>query len=144
MGAYFISPYSPRTWASAVSEFRNEQTAVPRTALSRVRKLVRVGDICLCYVIGAKVFVGALEVTGAPFLDSSGGLVMSFYPVRLPTRALASVPIGKGIPLHEVRKASGEPELWRSLVRGTLKRVPERDGNFIVRQLANVGGQPSM
>jgi hypothetical protein len=133
---YFMSPYSPATWEAAAEHLDNRQTAFARSQFKTAKNNVSIGDVFLCYIIGATEMVAALRAVSAPYLVEGGQIrQLLLYPVRFDTEVVARVPVGDGVRLAKIKSESGDPTMWISLVQGALKRVPEGDAKWIVSQL---------
>ncbi len=134
---FLVSPYSPRTWEAASVGLKNRQTAFGTSSFHAVKRIVKPGDVFLCYVIGELQFVGALEATSEAYVDhSSDVLGLLLYPVRVDTNVIARKDIGEGVHLHDIKARTDQPESWNGILRGGLKRIPTADAKWIVKQLS--------
>ena len=132
-----ISPYSAHTWVSASKELRNRQTAFGKSSLHRAKRVIRPGDVFLCYVIGEMEIVGALEATSSAYVDHADhtpGLLL--YPVRVDTKVIARRDLGSGIHLHRIKERTNNQATWNSILRGSLKTVPADDAKWIIAELS--------
>src|ERR1700757_1952302 len=78
---YWLDLFTPATWqefldaGASVSGFRESRWATLQK--------VKVGDYFLCYLTGLSRWIGLLEVTSAPFRDSSPIWEEDSFPCRV-------------------------------------------------------------
>jgi hypothetical protein len=133
---YWLDLFTPETWEElagidyATSGFRANRKAHAAK--------VRPGDFFLCYLTGKSRFVGILEVLSESFWDEHPIWQSDVFPVRFRTRRVCIVAQDRGIHLHEVSAQSAKAASWGGYVRGSPKRLPQADGDFIVASLKRI------
>jgi hypothetical protein len=137
------------TWATW-NEFLNVGGKVSGFRESRWPTVQRVtaGDIFLCYLTGISRFVGALEVTGQPFLDKSPIWKSDVFPARLPVKVLIQLKAETAVPVHALRdqlsffQPDPDSPAWTGLFRGSPNRFNEADGRIIFNALEQAQANP--
>lgn len=106
------------------------------------------GDCFLCYLIGAKRWVGALRATSERYLDEEGRIFRDdVYPVRFRVEPVAQLDPEAGLPMEHFRgmlsffPSEGGHQDWSGHVRSSPTRFREQDGrnvfDAIMAQAAN-------
>jgi hypothetical protein len=142
--SYFLNLFSPETWeafrghGADISGFRPRQR---RTAIERVKQ----GDIFLCYLVRLSRWCGVLEVASQAFIDES---VIFADPdpfvVRFKVGPRIILDIEHAIPVEDdavwpnlslTRNIQKGSIGWGAIFQGSLRRIPDSDGDFLVRIL---------
>jgi hypothetical protein len=142
--AYYIDLFSPETYdafsASSrdISGFRIRQ----KGAAERISR----GDVFVCYVTKVSRWCGLLEVIEGPFVDYSPIFLAESDPfvVRFRVRTIVWLDLSNAIPIHDdvlwkglsfTRKLEKGSIGWTGMVRGSLARLDDHDGEFLAGQL---------
>ena len=110
---YFVGVFTVESWrefkrhGGKVMGFNEKKAA----AASRLQP----GDRILCYLSKVSAFVGFMEVAGPAYTDSTPIWSDGLYPVRLPVRVVAEVPLFSAVP---IRSLSEQLSFMRGLAGG--------------------------
>jgi predicted RNA-binding protein len=149
--AYYIDLFSPETFQiftnsnRSISGFRDRQKATATT--------MEPGDKLVCYVTKLSRWVGILEVTSNYFIDDSPIFSATSDPfiVRFNVRPNVWLALENGIPIDEdliwnnlsfTKHLPKKSLAWTSMVRGTLRRLDEHDGEYLEKLLLNQASNP--
>ena len=131
---YWLDLFTPTTW----DEFRRagaDVTGFREHNWKRAEK-IQPGDIFLCYLVGAKRWVGLLEVTSERHLEKTPIWSEEVFPVRFKVNPILMLDADKGVPMKDLEgKLSFYPEgstTWSGLVRGSPTKYKKQDGEVIV------------
>ena len=131
--------YDRHTWSAAAEDLENRQAPFSSSSYAGLKRQVSMKDVLMCYVIGAKRFVGALEVASAPYLyQGMAARRLGLYPVRIDVSPILTVPLEQGILLSAVREQSDTPDALSAVYRGGIRQVPPEDAEWIMRELQRV------
>lgn len=142
--AYYLDLFSPETWAAAqkngfaLTGFRERQ----RKQAARIQP----GDIFLCYLVGLSRWCGALRVTSPAYEDATPYYSdPDPFTVRFKVEPLVVLAAENSVPIfldslwnhlsatREIPKgASG----WAVGFRGSLRLMPDEDGELVIEHLA--------
>jgi hypothetical protein len=144
---FWLNLFSPRTWedfkqnGSTVTGFRANNWARA--------KPVQLGDLFLCYLIGAKRWVGVLKVVGERYLDENEKLFRDdVYPVRFRVEPIVMLDPEHGLPMEQLRgKVSffpqgGSSKNWSGSVRSSPTKFSDEDGAAIRSALEQAAKNP--
>ena len=98
--------------------------------------------LLLCYLAGISRFVGALEVVGEPFRDTSPIWSSDLFPARLPVKVLIQLKAETAVPAYDLREqlsffqASPDSPAWICHFRGPPNRFKEAEGRSASRNTA--------
>lgn len=149
--AHFIDLFSPETYEAfsrstrAVSGFRMRHKGLAER--------IKPGDTFVCYVTRLSRWCGLLEVIDGPFVDDKPIFVTESDPfvVRFHVRPVVWLDIDKSIPIHDdviwnglsfTRTLEKGSIGWTGKVRGSLVRLDDLDGKFLVEHLTTQAVQP--
>lgn len=149
--AQFIDLFSPETYEAfgrstrAVSGFRMRHKGMAER--------IKPGDTFVCYLTRLSRWCGLLEVIDGPFIDDKPIFVTESDPfvVRFHVRSAVWLEIDKSIPIHDeviwnglsfTRSLEKGSIAWTGKVRGSLVRLDERDGKFLVDHLVAQAASP--
>ena len=149
--AYYIDLFSPETYNTftqsnqSVSGFRERQ----RSIAARVKP----GDKLVCYVTKLSRWVGILEVTSEYFIDDSPIFteVNDPFVVRFRVKVCSWLALENAVPVsHELswshlsftRALTPGSTAWTGMVRGSLRKVEEKDGRYMEQMLASQAKSP--
>ncbi len=148
--AYFIDLFSPETYEA----FARSQRDVSgfRLRHQNMAERIKRGDVFVCYLTRLSRWFGLLEVSEGPFIDSTPIFVAENDPfvVRFRVRPILWLSIEMGIPIHSddiwagltfTRDLEKGSLGWTGKVRGSLVRLDDRDGAFLVEKLRNQAAQ---
>lgn len=96
------------------------------------------GDRVLCYVSKVSTFVGVMEVTGQAFWDTAKIWSDGIFPVRLPVRILAELPLSHAVPIRTLagRLSFMKPGTgWTIYVRSSPRRWTPADAGIVVEAI---------
>jgi hypothetical protein len=134
---YWLNLFTPTTW----NEFRTAGAAVAgfrEHNLKRAEK-IQVGDIFLCYLVGAKRWVGLLEVVSDRYYEETPIWSEEVFPVRFKVKPALMLDADNGVPIKELEgKLSFYPQgskTWSGLVRGSPTKYKKQDGDLISESL---------
>jgi hypothetical protein len=143
---YWLDLFDGTTWA----EFR--QAGANITGFNaRVRRYctgLQKGDLLLCYVVGIKRWVGALEVRG-PTNDTRPIWSGTDFPIRFEVKPLVVLDPECGVPMEQLegRLAFYQGPEHRGGYKGFVRRSPNvftrpEDGELILKLLRDAAANP--
>jgi predicted RNA-binding protein len=130
---YWLDLFTAVTW----QEFLDAGANVSGFRDSRWNTLqkVKVGDYFLCYLTGVSRWIGLLEITSAPFQDSSPIWKDESFPCRVKVKVVAKLTPETGIPIKEMKdqlsvfQTTGAGALaWTGHFRGSPTKWKAADG----------------
>jgi hypothetical protein len=132
--AFFLDLFTPKTWV----EFRKSGAKVTGFRdhhWTRAGK-AKPGDVFLCYLVGAKRWVGLLEIASERSREESRIWTEELFPVRFKVKPLTTLDAEIGVPMEDLRgKLSFFPDSdeanWSGRVRGSLSKYSDEDGATI-------------
>ena len=149
--AYFLDLFTPETWRAfremggTVTGFRERQR---RLAFERVRP----GDIFICYMTRLSRWCGVLQVeSGAYYDDSPIHDDFAPYTVRFKVKPIVILENERAIPIYDdkvwntltiTNQHTKGTSLWTGFFRGSLNKLDEGDGSFLVDLLKRQGSNP--
>ncbi len=143
---YWLNLFSVRTWQD-FKENGSNVTAFRANNWARA-KPVQLGDVFLCYLIGAKRWIGALKVVGERYFDENQKLFRDdVYPVRFQVEPLVELNPEHGLPMELLRGTvsffpqDGSSKDWSGSVRSSPTKLSDEDGADSAR--TGRGGQKS-
>jgi hypothetical protein len=109
------------------------------TRLARIKP----GDFLVCYVKGAKKFVGLMEVLGDRYKAADRVWSSGVYPCRLKVRPLGARSVSDGIPIDSIRNElafyallnAKNPGGWGTQFQKPPKSISDEDGLVIASAL---------
>ena len=142
--AYYIDLFSPETYQAfttshqSISGFRTRQEGIAQ----RIHR----GDTFVCYVTRLSRWVGLLNVQEGPFKDDSPIFTPENDPfvVRFKVQPRVWLELERSIPIHDeriwnnlsfTRDLPHNSTAWTGKVRGSLVRLDDADGEFLVNAL---------
>lgn len=142
--AYFIDLFSPETYEAFSRSSRHISGF--RLRHRNMAERVKPGDIFVCYLTQLSRWFGLLEVIEGPFINDTPVFVATDDPfvVRFRVKPVVWLDIEQAIPIHDEVIWSGlsfTKELekgsvaWTGKVRGSLVRLTDSDGSFLVEKL---------
>ena len=142
--AYFIDLFSPETYEAFTRS--NRDVSGFRLRHRGMADRIKPGDMFVCYMTRLSRWFGLLEVIEGPFIDSKPIFVPENDPfvVRFRVRPLVWLEIEKAIPIQDDSIWAGlsftrgleEGSIgWTGKVRGSLVRLDDGDGKFLVEKL---------
>lgn len=144
--AYYINLFSPDTYQAfsksdqTISGFRDRHKGIASS--------VKVGDKFICYMTRLSRWVGVLEVTSEFFIDDTPIFIPSNDPfvVRFHVKPSCwlvpecSIPISDNIcwdNLSFTKNLSKGSLGWTGMVRGSLRKLDDKDGKYLEKILLN-------
>ncbi|MGO9923222.1 MAG: DUF262 domain-containing protein [Isosphaeraceae bacterium] len=144
---YWLNLFSVRTWQD-FKENGSNVTAFRANNWARA-KPVQLGDVFLCYLIGAKRWIGALKVVGERYFDENQKLFRDdVYPVRFQVEPLVELNPEHGLPMELLRGTvsffpqDGSSKDWSGSVRSSPTKLSDEDGAQIRRALEEAARNP--
>jgi hypothetical protein len=142
--AYFIDLFSPETYAAFSRSTRDISGF--RLRHRGMADRVKAGDMFVCYLTRLSRWFGLLEVLEGPFIDNTPRFVEADDPfvVRFKVRPLVWLDVEKALPIHDdsiwhvlsfTRRLEKGSIGWTGKVRGSLVRLDDADGKFLVEAL---------
>src|SRR2546427_11862068 len=118
---YWLDLFTGATWL----EFLDAGASVSgfRSSKWKVLQKVRVGDVLLCYLTGLSRWIGALEVTSAPFRDLAPIWKDEDFPCRVRVKVLFALTPETAVPIKDLRDRLAifrnlkNPRSWTGHVR---------------------------
>jgi hypothetical protein len=149
--AHFIDLFSPETYETfgrstrTVSGFRLRHKGMADR--------IKPGDTFVCYLTRLSRWCGMLEVIDGPFIDNKPIFLSESDPfvVRFHVRPVVWLDIDESMPIHDdiiwdglsfTQKLEKGSTSWTGKVRGSLVRLEERDGEFLIKQLKDQAAKP--
>lgn len=144
--AYYIDLFSPDTYQAfsksdqTISGFRDRQKGIASS--------VKIGDKFICYMTRLSRWFGVLEVTSDFFIDDTPIFVQSNDPFvvrfKVKPNCLLSpenaIPISEGICWNNLSFTKDLPKGslgWTGMVRGSLRKLNDPDGEYLEKILLN-------
>ena len=136
---YWLNLFSLRTW----DDFRESGSGVTgfRPTNWTRAKSVQVGDLFLCYLIGAKRWTGLLRVASDRYFDETERIFRDdIFPVRFQVEPLVMLSAEHGVPMEHLRgklsffPSDGTSKDWSGHVRSSPTKFAEEDG-IVIRQV---------
>lgn len=96
------------------------------------------GDLILCYLSKVSAFVGAMEVTGPSYFDTTKIWSDGLFPVRLPVKILHELPLVNSIPIRKLgaRLSFFKPGTgWTIHVRSSPRRWRDDDARVVIESI---------
>lgn len=145
--ATWIDVFTVETWEEFLRA-GGETSGFPERRWNTVQQL-KVGDRLYGYISGISRWVAVLEVTKAPFRDSSPIWSGAEYPARIGVRVVESLTPETGVPALELRdqmllfKDLKNPNKWSIYFRSSPGRLPEEDAEVIEAAIAHAKAEPT-
>lgn len=134
---YWLDLFTYKTWTEflraggSISGFRE-------SCWTTVQK-IKPGDYLLCYLTGISRWIGVLEVTGKPYLDTTTRIWdMDQFPARVPVRIVHRLEPRTAMPILEMKDQLSifnnlkSPWAWTGAVRASPARWKHDDGAAVV------------
>lgn len=145
--AHWLDLFTVETWreferaGGSISGFRESRWP-------QVRK-IRPGDRLLCYLVGAKRWVGILNVTGEPFFSREPKIWASDdFPARLQVEVEMRLTPETGVPMHDLLtdmpmfdRLEGTRG-WGAFFMGSPARFPEADALVVTEAIRAAQAAP--
>ena len=142
---YYLDLFTPITW----TEFRKSGAKVSGFREHHWGRAGRLqpGDVFLCYLVGAKRWVGLLQVASDRYRDESPIWAEEVFPVRFKVKPLVMLDAEFGIPMEEFRGklsfyADTDDANWSGRVRGSLSKYNEDDGKILAAAIRKAEQTP--
>jgi predicted RNA-binding protein len=142
--AYYIDLFSPETYEAFSRSSRDVSGFRPRQM--GVAERINPGDLFVCYVTRLSRWFGLLEVVDGPFQDNKPIFASENdpYTVRFHVRPKVWLDMEHAIPIHDqliwdnlsfTSKLNKDSLAWTGKVRGSLVKLDDADGNFLLEVL---------
>jgi hypothetical protein len=144
---YWLDLFTGATWqeflaaGGKVSGFRE-------TRWSTLQK-IKTGDYFLCYITGISRFIGALEISSAPFKDDSPVWKDEQFPSRVKVKSIVMLTPETAVPVFELRdrlsffRDMKSPIAWTGHFRGSPARWKTSDGDVVLQALLDAKANPT-
>lgn len=143
---YWLDLFTGTTWkefqaaGSGVTGFREHNWQRSRD--------IKKGDTFLCYLVGAKRWVGLLEVASARFRDDRPIWGEEIFPVRFQVKPLIMLSPEHGVPMEEFKgklsffEVGASPGRWSGWVRSSPTKYKKADGEVIAAAITAASQHP--
>jgi hypothetical protein len=144
---YWLDLFTGATWqeflaaGGKVSGFRESRWPT-------VQK-IKTGDYFLCYITGISRFVGALEVSSAPFKDTSPIWKDEDFPSRVKVKSVGTLTPETAVPVFDLRdrlsffRDMKSPIAWTGHFRGSPAKWKTSDGDVVLQALLDAKENPT-
>lgn len=142
--AYYINLFSPDTH----KKFTNSDKSISgfRERQKNIAANIKVGDKLICYVTKLSRWIGVFEVTSDYFIDDKPIFIENNDPfiVRHKVKSLVWLDLVQGIPVNDkiswnflsfTKDLSKKSMAWTSMVRGSLRKLKDEDGEYLEKIL---------
>ena len=145
---YWLNLFSLETW----EDFREHESSVTgfRENNWTRAKRIQFGDVFLCYIIGAKRWVGSLRVVGDRYLDQENEIFReNKFPVRFRVEPIVVLEPELGVPMELLRgrlsffPLDGNYKDWSGYVRSSPTVFADEDGAAIDDALEKAAINPA-
>jgi predicted RNA-binding protein len=143
---YWLDLFTGVTWKEFLTAGANV-SGFRESRWSAVQK-IKPGDYLLCYLTGVSRFIGVLEVTSAPFRDSSPIWKDEDFPCRLKVKAVVVLTPETAVPILELRdrltffREMKSALAWTGNFRGSLTKWKTSDGDAVLDALLEATKNP--
>ncbi len=151
--AYYIDLFSPETYKAfsvsdqTISGFRERQKSIAAN--------IKIGDKLICYVTKLSRWIGVLEVTSEYFIDKTSIFIEVDDPfvIRFKVKVRSWLPLEQAIPvtnelcwntLSFTKMLHKGSTAWTGMVRGSLRKIEDKDGKFLEQILATQTKNPKV
>lgn len=142
--AFYIDLFSPETYDAFARSLRDVSGF--RLRHKNAADKIKRGDMFVCYLTRLSRWFGVLEVNDGPFINDKPIFVTENDPfvIRFRVRPVVWLSTAMGIPIHDdmiwaglsfTRDLDKGSLSWTGKVRGSLVRLDDRDGTFLVEKL---------
>jgi hypothetical protein len=136
---YWIDVFTPETWREALAA-GGTVSGFPYRRRNTVAE-IRVGDVLLCYVAGISRWIGALEVTGEHYSDSTPIWTGGSYSERVKVNPLIRLEFETAVPIVEIKPdmqmfdSLANPAQWSIFFRSSPGRINQDDAQVVLAAL---------
>lgn len=149
--AYYINIFSPETYL-AFSDSNREISGF-RDHRQKIAANINPGDKFICYITKLSRWIGVMEVASACFIDSHPIFMRPNDPfiVRFHIKPEVWLKPEAGIPIYDdicwkhlsfTKDSPRNSNSWTGMVRGSLTRLPEEDGQYLEELLTSQNIEP--
>lgn len=142
--AYYITLFSPKTYEAFGQSDRNISGVLEKQRPTAA--LIRPGDKLICYMTKLSRWIGVFEVKEPYFIDDTPIFVKQSDPycVRFPVKTLVWLAPEYGIPINQdicwkhlsfTRSLPKKSRAWTAMVRSSLRKLENEDGEYLESQL---------
>ncbi len=142
--AYYLDLFSPDTYETFTKSPQNVSGF--RIRQSNAAKRIQPGDKLICYMTKLSRWIGILEVLSESYVEDTPLFYEKNDPfvVRFRVRALIWLPKEKTVPIHDnkvwsqltfTREHKKHGSGWTGLLRSSLNRLEDTDGQFLEQLL---------
>ncbi|HEX6368092.1 MAG TPA: hypothetical protein VF006_04105 [Longimicrobium sp.] len=144
---YWLDLFTGGTW----QEFLDAGASVSGFSDTRAKAVekIRTGDYLLCYLTGVSRFVGVLEVTSQPFVDSTPVWGEGAFPHGVQVRPVTLLRPETGIPILDMRgtlsifrNLDSSPNAWTGHLRASPTKWSTGDGEAVVTAIKEAEQNP--
>ena len=101
---YWVQVFTAKTWAQFIGN-GGRITGFRESRWNHIQK-IQPGDRVLCYLTGLSKWVGILEVTSEPYLDTTRIWEEELFPCRVDVRVVDSLPVEQGVSIRDLKQLS--------------------------------------
>lgn len=144
--AFWVCIFTYQAWENFLAD--GGRTASFRDRRWRTVQNIKEGDILLCYLTGISRWIGAMQVTGAPYRDTTTLWSDQGWALRAPVKVLANLEPVHAIPVIEMRDQLSlfqnmkNPQAWAGYFHGSPLRWGTRDGELVLEAIAHAVACP--
>jgi hypothetical protein len=144
---YWLDLFTATTW----QQFLDAGAKISGFSATRAKAVekIRPGDYLLCYLTGVSRFVGIIEVTSKPFVDSTPIWGEGAYPHRVQVRPISVLTPETGIPILDMRGSLSifrnldtSPNAWTGHLRASPTRWSTEDGEAVLAAVQDAEQNP--
>jgi hypothetical protein len=145
---YWVDLFTGGTWEEFLAAGGNISGS--RESRWPVLQKVKPGDYLLCYLTGVMRFIGVLEVTSAPFKDSSPIWKDEVFPCRLRVKPVVTLTPETAVPVLELRsrlnifREMKSANSWVGFFLASFIKWDVQDGEAVVEALLEAKKNPTI
>ena len=140
--AYYVVVFTARSW----HHFKaggGTTAGFPSQAWGRAAKL-KIGDYLLCYLVDVKLWIGILQVVGAPYISSEPPIWgIDVFPARVPVKMIDELDEDCGVPAKRLVQqipslkaaADKHPGAWGGFLRGSPRKWSAEDAKVVINAI---------
>lgn len=144
--SYWLDLFSGTTWQEFLDA--GADTSGFREGRWKIIQHVKPGDYLLCYLTGVSRWIGVLEVTSDPFMDSKPIWQETTFSSRVRVKPVITLTPETAVPVLELREQLfvfqnlTSPFAWTGHFRGSPTRWKASDGEVVVNAVLDAKRNP--
>jgi len=146
MRSYWLDLFTGSTWQEFL-DARGEVSGFRERRWRTVQQL-KPGDYLLCYLTGISRLIGLLEVTSAPFKDTTPIWKDEDFPCRVRVQVVIELTPSTGVPVLDLKdrlsifRDLSSPRAWTGHFRGSLSKWKAADAEIVIEALQEAQRNP--